>query len=156
MSEAELIQFLAGLPGVSAIKAGADNGAPEVAWGDTFFFYDPPGDAPPDRRMPFATIVTKNYPGFDTDSNLNRPGVFRLNIAAGRTRFQELLGYPPEAQADHHAQIDYTALDQVLPHPVYGLQGWVSILNPGPLTGDVARSLLRDARTRAANRQHRA
>jgi hypothetical protein len=37
--------------------------------------------------------VTQDYDGFDTGSNLNRPGVFRLNIAVGRDRFEELLGY---------------------------------------------------------------
>jgi hypothetical protein len=41
------------------------SGAPEVAWGDSFFFYDPDGDAPTDRRMPFATIVTNDYDGND-------------------------------------------------------------------------------------------
>lgn len=155
MTEGEIIQFVTGLPGATAMTASPDSGAPEVAWGDTFFFADPP-DGPSDRRMPFATIVTKDYPGFDTASNLDRPGVFRLNIAVGRTRFQELLGYPPDAQPQHDADIDYSALDHVLPHPVYAIQGWVSILNPGVRTSDLVRALLRDAHTRAVNRQRAA
>jgi hypothetical protein len=125
-----------------------------VSWGDSFFFYDPDGDAA-NRRMPFATVVTNDYDGFDTfdtASNLNRPGVFRLNIAVGRTAFQELIGYPPAAHADHHAHFDYTAFDRVLPHPVYATQAWVSILNPGEATAAQALPLLTDAHTRAARR----
>src|SRR5919201_1444819 len=79
MTEDDIIAFVTSLPGVVAVTAGEANGAPEVAWGDSFFFYDPDGK-PSARRMPFATIVTKDYDGFDTASNLNRPGVFRLNI----------------------------------------------------------------------------
>ena len=39
------------------------NGAPEIAWGDTFFIYDPERSFEPQHRFPFATIVTKDYPG---------------------------------------------------------------------------------------------
>ena len=42
--------------------------------------------------MPFATIVTKDYTGFDTASDLNRPGVFRLNVGVGRDTFRALFG----------------------------------------------------------------
>jgi hypothetical protein len=148
MTEQEIIEFVAGLPGVVVVTAAEGDGSPAVAWGDSFFFYDPDGAG--DRRMPFATIVTKDYDGFDTASDLNRPGVFRLNIGVGRAVFQELLGYPP---AEHHASVvDHTVFDRVLPHPAYATQGWVSILNPGAATDDQARALLTGARTRAAQR----
>jgi hypothetical protein len=152
VTEAELVEFVAGLPGVAAVTASAETGAPEIAGGDTFFLYDPENQES-DRQIPFATIVIKDYPGFDTASQLDRPGVFRLNIGVGRTRFQELLGYPPEALAEHEAEIDYTAFDQLIPHPFYATQGWVAVLNPGPRTDTTIRALLRDARTRAANRR---
>lgn len=134
------------------MRASEENGAPEIAWGDSFFFYDPDDDTPADRRLPFATIVTKDYDGFDTRSELNRPGVFRLNIAVGRRRFEELVGYPPAGHAEHRSGFDYTALDRLLPHPVYAAQAWVSVLNPGDRTGEQARSLLTEAHTRAAGR----
>jgi hypothetical protein len=38
----------------------------------------------PDRMRPFATIVLRDMAGFDEDSNLDRQGVFRLNIDLGR------------------------------------------------------------------------
>jgi hypothetical protein len=155
VTEEDIIQFVGALPGVVVVTAGADNGAPEVAWGDTFFFYDPDGDTPGDRRMPFATIVIHDYAGFDTASDLNRPGVFRLNIAVGRDLFEETLGYPPAAHAEHHADHDYTAADRVFPHPMYAAQGWVSIVNPGAATADRAQTLLTRAHAREIARHDR-
>jgi hypothetical protein len=155
ITQDDIIGFVTRLPGVVAITASEANGAPEVAWGDSFFFYDPDGDTPADRRMPFATIVTNDYDGFDTASKLNRAGVFRLNIAVGRAAFEELIGYPPAAHAAESARFDYTAIDQLIPHPVYATQAWVAILNPGETTADVAYSLLTGARTRAVQRHRR-
>jgi Family of unknown function (DUF6194) len=138
MTPEDIIEFVSGMPGVSTLTASADNGAPEVAWGDSFFTYA-------DEQLPFATIVVTDYPGFDTASDLDRPGVFRLNIAVGRARFAELLGFPPAAVPDG---IDYTVLDHLLPHPVYASQSWISVLNPGRW----ALPLLADAHARAAAR----
>ncbi|MCO5970521.1 DUF6194 family protein [Actinoallomurus soli] len=156
MTQDEIIQFAAGLPGTVVVTASEETGAPEPAWGDTFISYDPRGDAPADRFLPFATIVTKDYDGFDTASDLDRPGVFRLNLAVGRRRFEELIGHSPAAHADHRAGIDFTVTDRVLPHPVYAAQGWVCVLNPGEATSSLARTLLEEARARAARRLDRA
>lgn len=147
LTEKDIIEFATSLPGVVAITASEADGSPEVAWGDSFIYYDP-DDAAANRRMPFATIVTKDYDGFDTASNLNRPGVFRLNIAVGRAAFGELVGYHPDAN------VDYTAFDQLMPHPVYATQGWVSILNPAVATTEQALQLLTAAHARAS-RRHR-
>ena len=102
--------------------------------------------------MPFATIVTKDYPGFDTASDLNRPGVFRVNANAGRAMFEQLLGHPPAAHPAHQPDYDHTATDRLLPHPIYATQGWLSILNPGPATSALLRPLLTTAHTRAVQR----
>lgn len=96
--------------------------------------------------------MTKDYSGFDEASNLDREGIFRLNLAVGRHRFEELIGYPPAEHAGHQAHFDYTALDTVLPHPVYAKQAWVSILDPGDQTNDQTRTLITEARDRAAAR----
>jgi hypothetical protein len=124
------------LLGAVVNTASEASGAPEVAWGDTFVF------AGEEKRMPFATIVIKDYPDFDTESDLDRPGVFRLNIGVGKARFTELLGYPPAEHASHAGEFDYTAFDKLTPHPVYAVQAWVSIVNPGPETTELAASLL--------------
>ncbi|GAA3754468.1 hypothetical protein GCM10022402_36410 [Salinactinospora qingdaonensis] len=91
MTEDDIISFATAMAGVVKITASADDGAPEMAWGDSFFYYAPDG-TPSRRQMPFATLVVSDYEGFDTASNLDRAGVFRLNIGVGRTVFHELLG----------------------------------------------------------------
>lgn len=155
MTESEIVAFVTGtFEGVDVVVASADNGAPEAAWGDTFFFYDPSGDIPADRRFPFATIVVHDYEGFDTASNLDRPGVFRVNAWVGKETFDGLFGGSGRGggTGDDH---DFTALDTPLPHPIYGAQSWVSILNPGPATDDLAKSLLAEAHQRAVARHER-
>lgn len=152
MTEDDIIQFATGLPGVDILTASEAAGAPAVAWGDSFFYYDPDRDTPADKRFPFATIVTKNYPGFDEASNVDRGGVFRLNVSVGRKGFEELIGYPPAQHAEHAADIDYTTIDTVIPHPLYARQAWVSILSPGERTSDQARALIVDAHRRASTR----
>ncbi|HKS45006.1 MAG TPA: DUF6194 family protein [Amycolatopsis sp.] len=154
-TEIDIIAFVSGLDGVVVFTPTAADGAPEISWGDTFVYHDPDGDPQAGRRMPFATIVTKDYDGFDTVSNLNRPGVFRLNIAVGREGFEKLVGYPPAAHAGRAAHFDYAVLDRFLPHPVYATQSWVCVLNPGQASAAQARSLLADAHARAAQRHRR-
>lgn len=155
MTEVDIIALVTGFSGVAVVTASEANGAPEVAWGDTFFFYDPENDTPDDRRMPFATIVTDDYPEFDTLSNLGRQGVFRLNVSVDRPVFQEVIGYPATEHAEHTTACDYAALDRLLPHPIYAAQAWASVLNPGEATDALVRSLLAHAHTRAAGRRQR-
>src|SRR5690349_11671281 len=112
MTERELFDLAAGLPDTYAMTASEEGGAPEPAWGDSFFFIRE------ERDMPFATIVVSDYPGFDEASELDRDGVFRLNVSLGREGFIERLGHPPGAPVD----VDYTALDTLMPHPVYATQ----------------------------------
>src|SRR5205823_5173259 len=84
---------------------------------------DPERRLPSAQQFPFATIVTKNYSGFDEASRLDRPGVFRLNIGVSAATFASLF-------ATSAATVDASALDVLVPHPVYGTQHWVVILNP--------------------------
>ena len=153
MTEEEILSYVGSLPGVVTVTASAANGAPEVAWGDSFFSYDPERNLADDPRfLPFATLVTKDYDDFDTASALDRPGVFRLNIAVGKRLFEQLIGYPPAGHAGRHRDWDYTVTDTLLPHPAYATHAWVSILNPGDRTSEQARALLRSAHQRAVER----
>ena len=68
----------------------------------------------------FATLVTTNE--HDDASDLDRPGVFRLNLGVDRATFEAIVANDPDP--------DFRAFDTLLPHPVYGQQLWISILNP--------------------------
>jgi erythromycin esterase-like protein len=146
---AELAARILLLPGVTYLRADERSAAPESSWGDWFFFA---GD---DQRMPFATIVHHDTAGFDERSQLDRPGVFRLNFGVGREEFERLFGFPPKELTDRLEDIDFTKLDEVIPHPAYGGQGWASVLSPtAARLADVDR-LLAHAHQRATARNER-
>lgn len=120
--------------------------------GDTFFFYDPQRDLDPTHRLPFATIVTKDYGDFDNMSHLDRLEVFRLNIGVSRDTFRTLFGYLPTEVEEKTADYDFAALDQLMPHPTYGRQSWMCVLNPSPETFEAVKPLLAEAYTLVVNR----
>jgi hypothetical protein len=113
--------------------------------GDTFFFTASQRDVDLTRRQPFATIVTKDYGEFDNLSQLDRPGVFRLNIGVSRETFQSLFGYLPGKESAKSAEYDYAALDKVMPHPIYAPQSFVCVLNPSLATFETIKPLLTEA-----------
>jgi hypothetical protein len=149
MEQAAITHYLATtFPGVDAEVGSEAGGAPELAWGDTFFIYDPHRTLEGTKRFPFATIVTKDYGDFDNASKLDRPGIFRLNIGVGKETYASLF----DARAEHY----FTALDRLMPHPVYGEYHWVCVLNPSEATFERLRPLLQEAYERAADRYARA
>ncbi len=138
---------------VSDYITGTFTGVETVsANGDTFFFYDPT------KMMPFATLVRSNFN--DTASDLDRPGVYRLNIGVSKATFVGHFGerppLPDDADAPTSSPHDFTALDTLLPHPVYGRMYWVCILNPSDATFDeTVRPLLAEAYEAAVRKQDR-
>ncbi|MBW0115412.1 DUF6194 family protein [Pseudonocardia abyssalis] len=119
------------LPGTDVLEAN----------GDLFFVHDPDRDLPDARKMPWATIVTSN--AYDDGSDLDRPGVFRLNV--GLTKDEFARRFPDDGQHD------LTAPDVLLPHPTYGGRHWACVLNPDTTWPDV-RGLLDRAHARAVRR----
>jgi hypothetical protein len=45
---------------------------------------------------------------------------------------------------------DFTTVDKLLPHPVYGWMSWVSVLNPSAPTFEKVKPLLAEAHALAA------
>lgn len=133
-----------------------------IASDASFFFYNPDRALPPDHRFPFVTMVRSD--AYDQFSNLNRPSVFRLNIGIGKQTFRSLFGPPkPPSGRDNAAEsgdnsgdYDFTALDQVMPHPVYGRMYWVCVLNPsGEILETNVRPLLAEAYELAVSKYNR-
>lgn len=115
-----------------------------TALGYTFFFYGS------ERMLPFTTIATADNEG-DRVSNLDRPGVFRLNIGVSKQTFQALFG---TGYVDVSAY-DYTALDTLMPHPDYAPQSWLCVLNPSETTFHKLGPLLAEAYDLAVRRASR-
>lgn len=120
MDEKSVHLFVSSLAGVETVEKD----------GDTYYFVGP------DHTFPFATLVTGDR--HDTVSNLDRPGVYRLNVGVSKPTFQSLFPAKP-------TEPDYAALDQILPHPVYGKMYWVCVLNPSEATFERVKALLTEA-----------
>ena len=88
------------------------------AMGATFFSLDA-------AHWPnYATIVTTDEHDEGAPSRLSdRSGAFRLNLGVSRGTFRRVA-------ADAGDAPDHASFGRLLPHPVYGKQLWISILNP--------------------------
>jgi hypothetical protein len=116
--------LLARFPGSVAINA----------WGETSVFYNPARQLP--RGVYFATVKEKDGAN-DRASQLDRPNVFRFNVGTSKALFLARFGPPPPRPAKGcviEGGWDFTRLDALTPHPVYGWMGWVSVLNPSAET----------------------
>jgi hypothetical protein len=102
----------------------------------------------PEKHWPnYATLVTTDE--HDDASNLSRPGAFRLNMGVDRETFERVAAAAGSAP-------DYTAVDRVMPHPVYAAQRWICIVNPSePTFREVVMPLLRIAHDRLAKQRAR-
>ncbi|MGC5344170.1 DUF6194 family protein [Streptomyces sp. DT171] len=147
----QIIATVRGLPGALVVTPEPGDDFPEPAWGDSFFYYAPDGRMPRNVQ-PYGTIVAKNHPADDA-SDLDSPGRRRVNVQVDRATFRELTGEEPRSLTRPR---DYAAVDTVMPHPVYGALGWISVVNPGERATDTVERLLRGAheaaRTRFARR----
>src|SRR5215216_1281255 len=103
-------------------------------FGYTFFFY---GD---DHMLPFVTLAVADN-DYDRVSNLDRPGVFRLNIGVSKQTFQSLFGTDKIDSSSY----DSTVLDVIMPHPHYAQQNFVCVLSPSEATFERIREMLAEA-----------
>jgi len=113
-------------------------------FGYIFFFYKT------DHMVPFATIASSDNE-YERISNLDRPGVFRLNIGVSRETFQSLFGTAKVDVGSH----DFTALDVIMPHPDYSPQNFICVLSPSEATFEKVRVLLAEAYEIAVRKYNR-
>jgi hypothetical protein len=140
---------------IAAIIDRFDGLAPKVTWGETSLFYNP------DLALPsgvyFCTI--KDHDGAnDTASGLDRPGVFRLALGLPIARFEALFGPRPQRPAKGGTVTtghDFTALDVLMPHPVYAWMGWAQILCPSSASFEQLQPTMAEAHRAAVTKFER-
>lgn len=119
----------------SYITSNFENVETTVNLGYTFFFYHD------DHMHAFATIASTGNE-YEKISNLDRPGVYRLNIGLSRETFRSLFG---KGKVDI-SKYDFTALDVIMPHPDYSSQQFICVLSPSEATfNERIRSMLAEA-----------
>ena len=115
---------------------------PKASWGERSFFLNPDGVLP--NGVYFATIKEADGEN-DRASALDRPDVWRVNFGVPKSLFQDHFGAVPKRPAKGEAiagDWDFTTLDTLMPHPIYGWMGWVAVLCPSRATWDQAGPLL--------------
>lgn len=122
---------------------------PLETWGELSFFVNP--GIKLKRGKYFATLKSKNGKN-DKASSLDREGVFRLNIGLPSKDYETIFGLrPPKPIKGNIIQGDYdfTSLNTLTPHPIYGWMGWIAILNPSKTTFESCKYYLNVAYSKA-------
>jgi hypothetical protein len=127
---------------LEAFIAALDNVQRDDSYGYTMYFV---GD---DHRVPFVSLAAADNE-YDRVSNLDRDGVYRVNIGVTRKTFAALFGAAPTDD------IDYTALNVFMPHPHYARQNFICILNPAGEHEALTKQYIREAHDFAARRVQR-
>jgi len=126
-----------------------DGVVPLSAWGEISYFYNPGHKLK--RGTYFATIKQKDGDN-DKGSHIDRHGVWRLNIGLTKPTFQSLFGPNPDRPPKGgiiEGPWDFTELDRLMPHPVYGWMSWVAVLCPTQQTWEQCIPLIKEAHEKA-------
>lgn len=122
------------------------DGVVEVSsWGERGLFYNPDGLLK--RGIYILTIKEKDGEN-DGSSNLSREDIWCLNIGLRKTTFQHLFGEIPKRPTKGKTvdiQYDFTAVNTLIPHPVYAWMAWVRILNPSEESFEQILPLIQEA-----------
>lgn len=135
MTSEDIISYCTTLDGVVLTES----------WGEKGIFYNPDGLL---KRGVYVLTVKEKDGENDRGSNLDRQGVFRVNIGVRKKTFSALFGdIPKRPQKGGVVDMDYdfTETDRLLPHPVYAWMGWVCVLAPTEETFEHLKPLIREA-----------
>lgn len=106
------------------------------SWGEKVIFYNPHSVL---KRGVYILTVKEKDGDNDKSSDLNREGIYRVNLGVRKPTFIRLFGeIPKRADAGNTVDMNYNfaELDQIIPHPIYAWMGWISVLNPTAETFD--------------------
>lgn len=115
------------------------------SWGETSFFYNPNNLS---SRGTYFCTIKENDGENDKASALGRDTIFRFNFGITKPTFLELFNNVPKRPPKGgiiDGSYDFTQLDTLYPHPVYGWMCWVAILNPSELSFKELENLLQES-----------
>lgn len=124
MDQCQVESFVESLPNVQSSEV----------YGYRFYFYVE------DHRMPLLTTANSGS-DYDNRSDRNREGVLRVNLGVRAETFRELF---PGGDVNVDG-LDYTRLNEFLPHPDYWRQNFLCILNPAGPQAVCLQQLIRKA-----------
>jgi len=111
-------------------------------WGESGIFYNPNNTLK--KGIYILTVKDKDGEN-DKSSNLNRDGIYRLNLGIRKETFIEMFSQIPKRPAAGctvDMDYDFTELDKIMPHPVYSWMGWICVLSPSQKTFEQLKPLI--------------
>ena len=115
------------------------------SWGERGIFYNPENRL---KRGVYILTVKEKDGENDSSSNLNRDGIYRVNLGVRKQTFLNMYGNIPKRPPKGgvvDAPSDFTATDIIMPHPVYGWMSWLCCLNPSNKTFEALKPLIDEA-----------
>lgn len=113
-------------------------------WGEVGLFYNPENKLA--KGIYVLTFKGKDGKN-DTSSNLTQRKVFRLSLGISKTTFKNLFGEipsRPNAGGVVKMPYDFSTLDTIMPHPIYGWMSWICVINPSKSTYKKLEPLIRE------------
>ena len=110
------------------------------SWGEKGIFYNP--DNRLKRGIYILTIKEKDGEN-DKGSNLDRDGIYRVNLGVRKQTFINMFNTIPKRPAKGcvvDMDYDFTETDRIIPHPVYAC-----VLNPSNKTFEKLKPLIDEA-----------
>lgn len=122
---------------------------PKSSWGETSLFYNPGKLLP--NGVYFCTLKEKNGEN-DKASDLDRESIFRLSIGISKATYEKYFGSRPKRPAKGgiiDTEHDFAALNELMPHPIYGWMSWVQVLSPSESKFESILPLIAEAHSNA-------
>lgn len=117
----------------------------ETGWGERGIFYNP--DDKLKRGIYILTVKEKDGDN-DKGSDLDREGIYRVNLGIRKSTFSEMFGSTPERPGKGcvvDMDYDFSSINTIIPHPVYAWMGWICVLNPSPKCFEELKPLIRES-----------
>lgn len=114
-------------------------------WGEIAIFYNPLNTF---KKGTYLLTIKEKDGENDRSSNLNRNGVFRLNIGIKKESFIDMFSFVPKRPKAGNIvdmDFDFTRKDKIMPHPIYGWMNWISVINPSYNTFEKLKPLIADS-----------
>lgn len=115
------------------------------SWGEKGIFYNPGNKL---KRGVYILTVKEKDGDHDKGSNLNRENIYRVNLGVRRDTFIKMFGHLPKRPSKGcvvDMDCDFSAINQILPHPVYAWMGWICSLSPSNDTFEILKPLIQEA-----------
>ncbi len=115
------------------------------SWGERGIFYNPDGKL---KRGVYVLTVKEKDGDNDRSSELDRNGVYRVNLGIRKRTFSKMFGLLPSRPSKGGVvdmNYNFSSIDELLPHPVYAWMGWICTLNPSKEHFEELKPLIQEA-----------